>query len=154
VKKSLMPPAESVAVLAERDPALYSKITELLEAGHSPGGVAALTNTNIQTIRARREVCSGAIHAAIRRMGYDLVEASQKAASRLADEIDQVPISKLPQALSVLLDKVALISGLPTSRVEVGHAKPLDREALLRMYDALVAKRADAIEITRGNGSS
>jgi hypothetical protein len=85
-------------------------------------------------------------------MGYDLVEAAQRAAERLVNEIDAMPLEKLPSALAILLDKSLLIHGQPTVRVEVGHVKAPDRAKLLEMYEAL-HKRAKAVEI-EGNGSS
>jgi hypothetical protein len=136
-RKSLAIAPESIAALTARSPERYARIVELLEAGHSPGGVAALMNVNIATVRAVRELVGGAIHTAIRKLGYDLTEAAQRAAERLVNEIDRVPIDKLPQALAILLDKSLLIAGAPTQRVAVERAKVLSPEQLREMFDRL-----------------
>jgi hypothetical protein len=148
MSKSLAPPAESLSSLMTRAPELYDSVSSLLQEGYSPGGVAALTGVHVQTVRAVRELVQGAIHAAIRKMGYDLVEAAQKAAARLVDEIDQVPVEKLPQALAILLDKSLLLNGAPTQRVSIEHTKVLSREQLLAMYDSL-GKKAKGVEVER-----
>lgn len=153
IKRALTVPAESICELMTRSPETYAKIIEFLEQGHSPGGVAALTGTHIQTVRVCREMAAGAIHATIRKMGYDITEAAQKAASRLAEEIDRMPLEKLPAALAILLDKSLILNGQATARLEIEHSRVPSREQLMQMFDKL-AQKADAREISSGEGSS
>lgn len=150
--KKFLVPVESISELMTRSPETYAKIIELLEQGHGPGGVAVLTGTHIQTVRVCREMAAGSIHAGIRKMGFDLVEAAQRAAERLVDEIDEIPIEKLPGALAILLDKSLLINGQPTQRMEIEHTKVIPREQLLKMFDSLT-KKAEGIEIKRDGNS-
>lgn len=148
MKKSLAPPAESLSSLMTRAPELYDRVSQLLEEGHSPAGVSALTGVDIRTVRLVRETIADAIHAAIRKTGYDLIETIQRFSERLLAEADRIPAEKLPQALALLLDKSLLLNGAPTSRVEFAHVKAPSRERLLEMYREL-SKKADAVEVTR-----
>ena len=106
---------ESVALFMERDPAAYAKIVEFLEAGHSPAGAAALARVPLTLVRKIRNLLGeSAIAAGIRATARNLTEASQLMSERLIDEFDQIPISTLPNALGVIVDRTSLLVGQPT----------------------------------------
>jgi hypothetical protein len=130
----------------ERNPAAYAKIVEFLEAGHSPAGAAALTRTPLATVRKIRNLLGEvAIAAGIRATARNLTEASQLMSERLIDEVDQIPINVLPNALGVIVDRASLLSGNPSVRIE--HTHVLTPEELRKMFDAL--PKAKAIDVSK-----
>jgi hypothetical protein len=139
------PPEESIALFMERNPAAYAKIVEFLEAGHSPAGAAALTRTPLATVRKIRNLLGEvAIAAGIRATARNLTEASQLMSERLIDEFDQIPISTLPNALGVIVDRTSLLVGQPTVRIE--HRSVPSPEDLKAMFDAL--PKANAVDVS------
>jgi hypothetical protein len=126
----------SIAALMERSPETYAKCVKFIEEGHSPGGVAALCGVSIATVRKIRSIIGEpAIHAGIRSVGRNLVEAAQAMSERLVEEGDEIPIHLLPQALAVTVDRASLLSGGVTQRIE--HKNVPTPEDLLAMFDAL-----------------
>jgi hypothetical protein len=86
-----------------------------------------------------------AIHAGIRSVGRNLVEAAQAMSERLVEEGNEIPIHLLPQALAVIVDRAQLLVGAPTARIE--HKSVPSPEDLQAMFDALPkATVIDAIQ--------
>jgi hypothetical protein len=137
---------ESIPEFMERDPNAYAKCVELLEAGHSPGGAAALCRIPIQLARKIRNLMGeSAISAGIRQVARNLTEASQLMSERLVDEADQIPINALPNALGIVVDRTSLLVGQPTVRIE--HKNVPSPEDLRKMFDAL--PQINAVDVSK-----
>jgi hypothetical protein len=136
----------SIAALMERSPETYAGCVKFIEEGHSPGGIAALCGVSIATVRKIRNIIGkAAIHAGIRSVGRNLVEAAQAMSERLIEENGEIPIAQLPTALGVIVDRASLLSGGVTARIE--HKNVPTPEDLQKMFDALPkAKVIDAIQ--------
>jgi len=140
------PPEESVAIFMERSPELYARIVGLLEEGHSPAGVAALAQVPLAIVRKIRNLLGeSAIAAGIRATARNLTEASQLMSERLIDEFDQIPISTLPNALGVIVDRTSLLVGQPTVRIE--HRNVPTPQQLREMFDSL--PKIDVIDMSK-----
>jgi hypothetical protein len=110
------PPEEPVALFMERDPQLYAKAVDYFEQGMSPGGVAASCQIPLQLARKIRNLMGEvAISAGIRQVARNMTEASQLMSERLINEVDEIPINVLPNALGVITDRVSLLSGNPSA---------------------------------------
>ena len=137
---------ESVAVFMERDPAGYAKIVEFVEQGHSPAGVAALARVPLATVRKIRNLLGeSAIHAGIRQVARNLVEASQNMSERLVNESAEIPIQLLPNALGTVIDRASLLSGGVTARAEHRRKDVPTPEQLQELFNAL--PKAKAIDV-------
>lgn len=147
-------PAESVADLMSRDPELYEKITDYLEKdGLSPNAISALLSiqgirAHPDTIRRIRNLLPVEVrHSAIRAITSNMIETCQLLSARMVREADQIPTGQMASALGVLTDKIMLLVGEPSQRIEVSHTKTVSPEQLREMFNRL-PKAADAREVT------
>jgi hypothetical protein len=141
-------PEEAPASLMSRDPALYEKIVDALEReGWSPGAISALYGVSAGTVRKIRTLLGpGACHAAIRHIASNMTESVRLLSARLLRDYDQIPASQMASSLGVLVDKLLLLTGGVTARVEVEHTKNVvSPEDLRKMFERL--PKADAREV-------
>jgi hypothetical protein len=143
-------PEETPASLMNRDPARYERVVDALEKdGFSPNAISALYGVHPNTVRKIRAALGpGACHSAIRHIASNMIESAQLLSARLVKEIDSIPPSQMASALAVLTDKILLLVGSPTQRIEIEHSKKIvSPEQLRAMFDKL-PKQANAREVT------
>jgi hypothetical protein len=118
----------SPAVLMEARPETYQKCVDLLESGISPGGAAALCHISTALARKIRNILgTDALHAAIRAAGRNMIESAQLLSERMVNESHKIPITQVPNALGMMVDKSLLVTGAPTQRIEVAHVPTHER---------------------------
>lgn len=130
--------------LMDTQPEIYAGIVNSLADGESVAQLAKRTGFEIQLVRKIRELHPEVIEAGSKAVLSRLGEALHNGSERLANEMDSIPIASLPIAVAVLVDKVQLLSGGATQRIEkINAASPEDLRA---MFDALPEANARVIE--------
>ena len=130
--------------LMDSQPEIYAGIVNSLADGESCAQLAKRTGFEIQLVRKIRELHPEVIEAGSKAVLSRLGEALHNGSERLANEMHNIPIASLPIAVAVLVDKVQLLSGGATQRIEkINAASPEDLRA---MFDALPEANARVIE--------
>jgi hypothetical protein len=129
-------------IVAERMPARYQQVIQLLADGCSPARVNQFVSIGEDVIRWIKRTHQPSIAKVKESVLDNLMEASQVMSERLAREASQLPTQRLAQALAQTIDKAQLLSGGVTQRTET--RKVVTREELQALFEAL--PRAKVIE--------
>ena len=87
------------------------------------------------------------LHADIRYVGRNFVEASQDMIERLVNEAHEIPIHLLPGALGTIVDRASLLHGNPTAIIQHARAKDVPTpEQLAEMFNALPLAQATPVQ--------
>jgi hypothetical protein len=121
--------------LISQDPAKYVRIATALLDGETPTKIASTQSTDSNLVRFIRSMHPELVAAARTQMITNLEEVVSAMTARLLDETQALPIDKIPQALSTVLDKLSVLTGGVTARVE--HTTVPKPEDLERMFKAL-----------------
>lgn len=130
--------------LMDASPEIYAGIVSRLADGEMPSAVARISRQPIEIIRKIRDLHPEVIEAGVQAAFSLTTEALLNAATRLANNTDELSINSLPVGVAVLIDKVQLIRGQATSRVE--HKKVLSPEDIQAMFAALPEANATVVE--------
>lgn len=127
--------ARKAQELARNDPDTYARIATDLADGLPVTKIAKLRRAAPELVRFIRAMHPELAHAARSQLVANLEEASVAMAQRLVAEVTQLNLDKLPQALSTVLDKLALLTGGVTQRTE--HLSAPKPEDIKRMFEDL-----------------
>lgn len=128
------------AAMVRADPVKYARIAVRLMDGQSAAEIEDIENVPAELLRCMRMAHPEILHAGRLEILANLEEVSVAFTRRLVAEHHDLPIDKVPQALSTVIEKLALLSGGATQRVE--HANVPSKEELKAMFEAL--PKADA----------
>jgi hypothetical protein len=138
---------QSAKDLMDTSPELYAGIVKRLADGDTVPAIQKLTRLPVELIRRIRDLHPEVVEAGIAAAHSRIVESLHNAATRLADNIDDIPLSSLPVSVGILTDKVQLIRGHATQRIERRNvATPEDIKA---MFDSLPKAKAVQLEDTK-----
>lgn len=101
--------------LHARDPDRYRAIVAALAEGIGIRAIARAYRVSVNTVRAIRFRESGPIDTDKKEISTRLRQFARMASDRLVEEIDEIPIDKLPLATAIVIDKVQLLDGEATS---------------------------------------
>lgn len=127
--------ARRAQTLAQEDPIKYASIATELMDGTAAVKIAKSNSTTPELVRFIRSMHPELVHASRGQLIANLEETSIAMAQRLAQEVDDLPLAKLPQSLSTVLDKLALLTGGVTQRTE--HVSAPRPEDVQRMFEQL-----------------
>jgi hypothetical protein len=121
--------------LLKNNPKAYGTAIELLLEGATSLQIATRLKLKLPLVKflARQ-------HAEIRAARRDLVvgnleESILSLSTRLSDQADQVPMRDVARTLSTAVDKLATLTGNPSTTVDIRHH--VSREQVLALYDKL-----------------
>lgn len=103
--------------LFEREPDKYRAIVAALAEGLGQRAIARAFRVSVNTVRAVMVRERGPVDTEKRVISLRLREFVRLASDRLLDEIDLIPIDKLPVALGIVADKMQLLDGEATAIV-------------------------------------
>lgn len=130
----------------ERQPAKYRVAVQLLAAGVGVLKIAAMLRVSHHTIAAVRDGIGRDGVAQEKAILSDQMRlAVRLLMERALNEIDQIDRDKIPFWVGVLVDKMQLLDGQATARIETGAAGGMSLEAFRAYVESL--PRADAIEV-------
>lgn len=136
--------------LMDSAPEVYAGIVARMADGETNASLAKVTGFSIELMRKIRDLHPQVIEAGRKAAFARIEEALHSAAQRLADNIDTIPVRQLPITLGILVDKVQLLSGGATSRVEkVNVASPADLQA---MFDQLPEAQVEKVQTIEDQG--
>lgn len=135
---------QAVNTMMTERPESYAGIVRRLADGDTVPSVVKKTGLPVELVRKIRDLHPEHIEAGRRNAFARLEEALHSGAARLADQIDNVPLQSLPITLGVVFDKIQLIRGEATSRVE--HKKIASPEDLQAMFNALPEAKVALVE--------
>ncbi len=106
---------------------VYDAIVRLLGEGRL--GVKAIGSTlgvSVNTVRAVRDREPGAVDTQRAKTVKHLADFVELAAGRLADEAGEMPLGQLAVPLGIAVEKMQLLTGGATARVEIVEVPPVD----------------------------
>lgn len=109
----------------------YKTCITLLAANAGVLKIARLLKVHHRTVAAVRDSEGEAIDIAKQRIRTNFRLAVEVASERLADEIMRIPIAQLPVAAGILVDKLAILDGEPSARLEVTHNFKLTHDGVI-----------------------
>jgi hypothetical protein len=121
--------------LISQDPAKYARVATALLDGEMPAKISQAQSIDQPLVRFIRSMHPELVAAARAQMITNLEEVVSAMTQRLLEETPELPLEKIPQALSTVLDKLSVLTGGVTARVE--HTSVPNREDLERMFKAL-----------------
>ena len=127
--------ATRAQTLSAQDPITYAQIACQLMDGQSAHKIAKTNKVSPDLVRFIRSMHPELVHAARNQLISNLEETSIAMAQRLAQEVEDLPLAKLPHSLSTVLDKLALLTGGVTQRTE--HVQAPKPEDVQRMFEQL-----------------
>jgi hypothetical protein len=125
--------------LIAKDPKKYARIASDLLDGESTVAIARKEHVPPSLVMFIRQQHPELVHAGRANLISNLEEASIAMTRRLIDEGDEIRIDKVPHALALTLDKLAVLTGGVTSRTE--HVSAPKPEEVRAMFDALPKAR-------------
>lgn len=114
--------------LFSHDPEKYKAVVAMLAAGRGIRAIKRACTVHHDTIHAVAKRERIAIDTLKQRIITDLETAVQVGAERVVDVIESMDGDKLPLALAVLIDKLQLLTGGATMRVESNDITPTTKE--------------------------
>lgn len=112
--------------LKEQKPVQYAEIVRLRGLGESIRAVAAAVGVSVNTVQAVERAEGLSVETLRAKTVAALGEFVSGAAERFADELHTLPIDKLAVPFGIAADKLALMTGGVTARVEVVTTKAVD----------------------------
>lgn len=130
--------------LHARDPDRYRAIVAALAEGIGTRAIARAYKVSPHTVRAIRAREAGPIATDKKGISDRLRQFARMASDRLVEEIDDIPVDKLPLAAGIIIDKMQLLDGEATSIT--GTAGPtVDAEKFNHWIKSL--PEAEAVEV-------
>lgn len=127
--------AALAARMCRTDPVRYARIVVRLMDGEGLEQIARSEDCRVELLRAVRMLHPEIVAAGRAEILANLEEVTVSFTRRLVNESQALPIDKVPNALSILIEKLSLLSGGATARVE--HANVPSAAELKRMFEAL-----------------
>jgi hypothetical protein len=127
--------AGTAAKMCRNEPVRYARLVVRLMDGEQANEIARKEGCDVGLVRCVRMLHPEIVAAGRAEILANLEEVSVRFTRRLLAEHDTLPIDKVPQALSVVIEKLALLSGGATARVE--HASVPSVGELQKMFEAL-----------------
>lgn len=127
--------AGKAARMCRSDPVRYARIVVRLMDGEQLEQIARVEGCSPELLRAVRMLHPEIVAAGRAEILANLEEVTVCFTRRLVREHEALPIDKVPNALSILIEKLSLLSGGATARVE--HANVPSSAELKRMFEAL-----------------
>lgn len=122
--------------LHAQDPDRYRAIVGALAEGIGLRAIARAYKVSPNTVRAIRVREAGPIDTDKKEISHRLRQFARMASDRLVEEIDDIPIDKLPLATAIVVDKMQLLDGEATTIS--GTAGPaFDPERFNQMVQAI-----------------
>lgn len=116
----------------------YDAIVAALGEGLGVRAIARALGVHTMTVRAVREREGEAVADEKMRTASKLRQFARMGAERLVEEVDDIPIDKLPLAVAIAVDKAQLLHGEATERIEtVKSYSPDDWERLVAALPAI-----------------
>lgn len=116
----------TAARLFSQKPALYREIVLLLGDGLGLKVIAKRLSVSPNTVRAVRKNEPAAVDTSRIKTVGALVDFVHEAAERFRDEGHEIPINQLGVPFGIAVEKMQLLSGGATQRVEVVDVSPID----------------------------
>jgi hypothetical protein len=127
-------------------PADYKTAVDLLAAGAGVKTVARLVGCSVNTVRAIRRREGFSVDTLREKTVRALAEFVADASERLRDEVNDLPAAALAVPLGIATEKLQLLSGGATARVEVLQVAPVD--AFAAYIESLPAAEPAAIGLS------
>ena len=121
--------------LFKNNPKRYGLIAAKLMDGIPATRIAKENHINPDTVRFIRQLHPELLAAGRQHMVSSLEETVIALSRRLMDDGHKLPLDKVPHALATTLDKLTLLTGGVTARVE--HTSVPKPEELKKLFDAL-----------------
>ncbi len=96
----------------------YDTIVAALGEGMGIRQIARALKVSTNTVRAIRDRECELVDDGKRRTAQALRRFARMGAERLVEEIDEIPVDKLPLAVAIAVDKAQLLDGEATARIE------------------------------------
>lgn len=122
--------------LYAQDPDRYRAIVGALAEGIGLRAIARAYKVSPNTVRAIRVREAGPIDTEKKEISLRLRQFARMASDRLVEEVDEIPVDKLPLATAIVIDKMQLLDGEATTIS--GTAGPsFDPERFNQMVQAI-----------------
>jgi hypothetical protein len=137
-------PAEArvAANMCQKSPLKYARIVNQLMMGEPIPEIARKFKVRESFLRAVRLLHPEVIQAGKQIMIANLEEVSIELSRRLVSEQAGLSVEKIPQVLSTVVEKLLLLSGGATQRIE--HSNVPSPAELKKLFDALPQAKSDA----------
>lgn len=135
--------------LFRQRPGTYMEVVRML--GGSGLGVKAIARrlgVSVNTVRAVRMREGAAVDTQREKTVAHLADFVELAAGRLADEAGEMPLAQLAVPLGIAVEKMQLLSGGATARVEIIQVPPVDA------FNAMLAAMPVAVETGLSAGAA
>lgn len=136
--------------LRQLQPAKHKVICQLLAAGVGILRIAALVKVSHHTVVAIRDGSADAVAAEKRQISDQLRLAVRLLVERSIDEIEDIPLEKVPFFIGVMVDKMQLLDGQPTARLDTVASGGTTLEAFKRYIESLPRAEADGSQQPKG----
>lgn len=127
--------AAAAQKMCETEPERYARIASGLMDGEAVTKIAKANKTNSALVRFIRQMHPELVHASRTGLVVALEEASIAMAQRLVEEGAEMRIDRVPQALGVTLEKLAILTGGVTQRTE--HVSAPRPEDVQKLFESL-----------------
>lgn len=114
--------------LAEKDPARYAKVVQMMVEGESIKRIMKVCKVGSNTLAAIRSREKGLVDECKKNLRGLIGVAAQSAVEDLIDKIaeDKIPAGVVPIAAGIMIDKSRTADGEPTQTIEVKKTLTLD----------------------------
>jgi hypothetical protein len=130
-------PRYTARLFFRRRPQEYQRTVELLAAGLDLREVSRMMRVHHRTVAAVREAEGSRIDTYKQRVISNLRSAVEVLSGALSDSVASLPARDQPVAFGILVDKLQLLEGEPTSRTEHVLEVRLTHDAVARAIAAL-----------------
>ena len=137
-------PRYTAARLKTKRPEDYRRVMSLLAGGMGMLAIARIVRVHHRTVAAVLAESGDQIDMLKQGIRRNVRLAVAVAAERLPDVMASLPAGQMPIATAVLLDKLAMLDGEPTQRIEVKHTGHLTHESLAAELEAFPVEVVEA----------
>jgi hypothetical protein len=127
--------AREIKTFATRNPARYASVVLALEEGQTVAQAGRSLRIDPNWVRFIRSMHPELAGKARRELVSNLEEAAWNLSKRLVDQGADIAIDRVPQALATVVEKLSLLTGGVTARIE--HLEAPKPEDLKKMFEAL-----------------
>lgn len=137
--------------LHQRNPAKYRAIVNAFAQGMGKLQIARAFQVSHNTVSAVLEREGGPIDTEKRKIAGKMMNVARLGVERLEEEIERMPLQNLPIAVGIMVDKMQLLHGEATQRVE--HVQQSEIEDWNSFVDSLPRTIDVESEVMQGTGS-